>query len=63
MPYPRLDYTKLNVLPLAERQSFIDIEKEAIDPDAPRSSCDLPAEPLARLVRRITLPATALVLL
>ncbi|MCC6581074.1 MAG: hypothetical protein IT440_11600 [Phycisphaeraceae bacterium] len=35
MPHEKIDATRLHVLPLGQRTSYIDIEREACDPDAP----------------------------
>ncbi len=34
MPYPQIDANQINVLPLAQRKSYIQIEEAAIDPSA-----------------------------
>ena len=53
MPYDKIDASKIDVLPLAERESFIDIERAAIDPAAPPPDPGPLVPQIDRLAERI----------
>lgn len=53
MPYPKLDATKLRVLPLAERPSYINIQEAAADPAAAAPDAGTVAAQIDQLAERI----------
>lgn len=54
MPYPQIDASQINVLPLDERKSYIQIEQAAIDPSAPVPDPGAMHGQIDRLAERIT---------
>ncbi len=54
MPYPQIDASQINVLPLDERKSYIQIEQAAIDPSAPAPDPGAMRGQIDRLAERIT---------
>jgi hypothetical protein len=54
MPYDQIDASQIHVLPLDERKSFIQIEREAIDPSAPAPDPGAMRGQIDRLAERIT---------
>ncbi|MCX5659905.1 MAG: hypothetical protein NTW19_09310 [Planctomycetota bacterium] len=53
MPYDAIDATRLQVLPLAARRSYIEIEKEAAQPNAPPPDAGPLAPQIDELANRI----------
>jgi len=53
MPYPQIDPSQIQVLPLAQRTSYIDIRKSAVDPAAPAPDPGAMGSQIDRLAERI----------
>ena len=54
MPYPQIDASQINVLPLDQRKSYIQIKQAAIDPAAPPPDPGAMGGQIDRLAQRIT---------
>ena len=53
MAYEKIDARRLKVFPLGERQSFVDIRKEALDPAAGVADAGAVGPQITRLAKRI----------